>query len=179
MTSTRYRTEVEFAAGARGLDPDLIEAVVLKESSGDPWAWNPEPRYRYFWDVKKHQPFRRLVLAEGQSEIPPDDFRALAGDPDQEWWGQQASWGLMQIMGAVAREQGFEAPYLPALCQVDVNLRHGCLHLSRHLEWAGGEIVKALAAYNGGRGGWSNPVPLAYAKAVDGILMRVKKARRL
>ena len=91
-------------AAAHGLPPLLITALVEQESAGDPYAWNPEPRYRYLWDVKRNAPFRTPTEAERASEIPPHDFPTLGGDRDQEWWGQQASWGLMQVMGAVARE---------------------------------------------------------------------------
>jgi len=43
---------------------------------------------------------------------------------------QRTSWGLMQIMGAVARERGFRG-WLTELCDPAVNLEWGC----RHLRW--------------------------------------------
>src|SRR5687767_808548 len=89
-----------------GLDPRLLRAQVLQESGGNTWAYNPEQRYRYFWNVKLWKPFREVTDPECSSEFPPVDFPTLAGDRDQEWWAQQASWGLMQVMGAVAREHG-------------------------------------------------------------------------
>jgi soluble lytic murein transglycosylase-like protein len=141
------------AARSFGLDPLLVRALVEVESGGDPYAWNPEPGYRYFWDVRKRQPFRPVTAAEVRSKHPPADFVCLAGDPDQEWWGQQVSWGLMQVMGAVARERGFRGRYLPQLCAIASNLTYGCGHLAVLLAWARNDQEQALAAYNGGRGG--------------------------
>jgi len=138
------------AALDHGLDPKLLAAIVSRESSWDPWAWNPEPRYQYFWDLRKSIPFRKVTEPELASKRPPADFPALAGDRDQEWWGQQASWGLMQVMGAVARECGFRGPYLPATLDPFDNLRLGCIHLRRKIHQAEGDIRHALLLWNGG-----------------------------
>jgi hypothetical protein len=138
------------AAELAKLPVSLVKAVCRQESSFRPWAWNPEPRYRYLWDIKKQAPFRPLTAEENASEIPPPDFPAPPGvDRDAEWWGQQASWGLMQLMGAVPREYGFPCQDLPELCDVTLNLWYGCRHLSvllgRHRTWAA-----TLSAYNSG-----------------------------
>jgi transglycosylase-like protein with SLT domain len=133
--------------------PATVMGLVSVESNGNPWAWNPEPRYRYFWDVRKRAPFRPVSQLELSTEVPPDDFPTLAGDRDQEWWGQQASWGLMQIMGARARENGFVGLYLTELCSPSVNLDLGCHALAQDLRWAGGDYERALAGYNGGHSG--------------------------
>jgi soluble lytic murein transglycosylase-like protein len=150
------------------LDPQLVLGLVDVESSGDRWAWNPEPRYRYFWNVRANLPFRSVSAAEIATEIPPSDFPSLAGDRDQEWWAQQASWGLMQIMGATARENGFSGRYLTQLCEIDLNLRIGCTILKNLKGWSKGDMARMLAAYNGGRRG--NIVPpyrnVAYATKV-------------
>lgn len=136
-----------------GLDPFLIEALIIVESNFDEWAWNPEPRYRYLWDIRQNKPFRVLTPDEISSEKPPNDFHSLAGDPDQEWWGQQASWGLMQIMGAVAREHGFTGPYITKLLNPIENFQFGSIHLKSQFTWARGDAEQALAAWNGGRSG--------------------------
>jgi len=110
------------------IDPALIIAIILQESAGNPWAYNPEPRYRWFWNVRNDSPFRKINDIEIASKIPPNDFPCLIGDPDQEWWGQQASWGLMQVMGAAAREQHFRGPYLTELCHPYLNIEYGIKH---------------------------------------------------
>ncbi|MBK9496775.1 MAG: lytic transglycosylase domain-containing protein [Xanthomonadales bacterium] len=129
----------------------LILGIVQAESSGDTWAYKPEPPYRYLWDVKRGRPFRDLTMAERTSENAPHDFLAPVPsvDPDAEWWGQQASWGLMQVMGAVAREVGFGGPYLTALCDPALGLHIGCTKLRRLLQ-AYGDAEMAVSAYNFG-----------------------------
>src|SRR5688572_30406951 len=109
-----HEAAIKAAAKTHGVDAELIAALVQIESSGEQSAWNPEPAYRYFWNVKTQQPYRCSAL-EALAKSPPLDFPCLIGDPDHEWWGQQISWGLMQIMGAVARERGYAAPYLTQL----------------------------------------------------------------
>jgi hypothetical protein len=164
--NTTFRPLIESNARRFGVSADMVEAVVLVESSANPWAWNPEPHYRYLWNVRTHQPFRKLTDAERASEVPPTDFPFLAGDRDQEWWGQQASWGLMQVMGAVARENSFDDPYLTRLCAPEVNLAIGCRVLLGLLLWSDGDVKKALGGYNAGRGGWDSPAGRAYATKV-------------
>ena len=138
-------------AETSGFEPALMLAVIWQESGGESAAWNPEQRYRWFWNVRTDQPFRKVTDEESASEFPPKDFPCLAGDPDQEWWAQQASWGLMQPMGAVARECGYRGLWLPALIrEPDLNIQIGCTHLARKLKQAGGDIRAALLRYNGG-----------------------------
>jgi len=160
-----------------GPDVALVRALVEVESSGNPWAWNPEPRYRYFWNVKTDAPFRRVTEAEIASPYPPADFHARAGDPDQEWWAQQASFGLMQVMGAVARERGCRLAYLTELCAPAVNLEIGYDHLARQLDWARGDVERALAAYNGGRAGNATR-PFRNASYAAKVLTVLRDARR-
>lgn len=154
------------AAAHAQIPADLLGALVCVESGGNPWAWNPEPAYRYLWDVRANRPFRSVSLAELTAKFPPEYFPALAGDPDQEWWGQQASWGLCQIMGAVARERGFRGPYLTQLCDPTINLALGATHLADALRWAKGNDAKAIASYNTGRGHWDSVAGRAYAAKV-------------
>jgi hypothetical protein len=145
-------TVVDNTAAAHGLPVELIAAIVEVESTNNQWAWNPEPAYRYLWDVKRNAPFRSLNAAEVASKRPPADFPALAGDRDQEWWAQQASWGLVQVMGGVARECGFRGPYLTELCEPKTCLEYGCRHLANlhrrfYTRWGWDGVI---AAYNAG-----------------------------
>jgi hypothetical protein len=152
MTS-EYTSEILTVSAQFKLNPDMVAAQVTVESAGNPWAWNPEPAYRYLWNVRLHKPFRPLTANEMINELPPADFPTLAGDRDQEWWAQQASWGLMQVVGAVARQYGFRNNYLSELCEPIQGLTVGCHVMSDLLEWSNGDISQALAAYNGGRYG--------------------------
>jgi len=151
--SSALLAAIEHEARERHLSPELLEGIVRVESGGDPWAWNPEPHYRYLVDASTGRPFRRLTPEEIASESPPGDFPScpgLADDVDAEWWGQQASWGPMQVMGAVAREHGFRA-HFPRLCQPAVGVHYGALHLAslkRRFSKLGTDAV--IAAYNAG-----------------------------
>lgn len=138
------------AAQQNGLQPELVLGIIEVESGGDTFAWNPEPHYRYLWDIARSKPFRALTADERTSETPPRDFPCPPGvDRDAEWWGQQASWGLMQVMGAVAREMGYAGRHLPGLCQPATGLAVGCIYLSR-LVRRYGKPEPAVAAYNAG-----------------------------
>lgn len=174
MALTAYRAQIVTAAQAHGVDPDVVEAMVIVESKGRAWAWNPEPTYRWLWDVRLNRPFRSLTTAEASSKWPPPDFPTSGGDRDQEWWGQQASWGLLQVMGAVARERGFRGHYLPELCDPAVNLALGVTHYASLLRWAQGDPWKAVGAYNGGRGGWNKAAPQQHVAKVKGEFGRVR-----
>lgn len=112
-----------------GLPLPLILAIIKVESGGDVFGWNPEPKYRYFWDVRLNRPFRPVTALEIASELPPPDFLSGAGDRDAEWWGQAASWGPMQVMGGVARELGMKG-HFPQLCSTHMGVEYGCRHLS-------------------------------------------------
>lgn len=139
------------AAQRHNLDAALVRAIVEIESGWQIWAWNPEPHYRYLWNVRENAPYR-ASSRQALEKSPPSDFPTLAGDRDNEWWGQQASWGLMQVMGAVAREYGFREPYLPALCRPADNLDIGCRHLARLQRRFGPShgVDGVIAAYNAG-----------------------------
>ena len=65
--------------------------------------------------------------------------------------GQMCSWGIMQVMGAVAREHGFtgKPSDFPKLCTIPDGLLYGCLHLvkfrARYSAWP-----DVIASYNAG-----------------------------
>ena len=104
---------------------ELIEAFATVESSLNPWALRYEPQYKY------------LYLLDDRSHLSPT-----------ERVGQMCSWGLMQVMGAVAREHGFKG-YFPQLCDPIVGLRYGCLHVTK-FRAKYGQWSDVIAAYNAG-----------------------------
>lgn len=151
QVSDAVRTAAHQRCSLERLPLNLVLAIIMVESSGDTYAWNPEPKYRYLWDVARKRAFRTLTPTENWSETPPADFPVLVGDRDAEWWGQQASWGLMQVMGAVAREYGFDK-HFPALADITAGISVGCRHLGmlhgRYINSGGWPAV--VAAYNAG-----------------------------
>jgi soluble lytic murein transglycosylase-like protein len=88
-------------AAQYSLDHALICAIVEQESAWDPHAIRYEPAFR-----------TRYVAPLG---LPPTEEVA-----------RSISWGLMQVMGQVAREHGFTAKSLAALCDPATGLAIGC-----------------------------------------------------
>lgn len=163
------------------LPVELVTAIVQVESGCNRFAMRTEPAYPYLWDVGHGVPFRTNSSIASQ-RIPPAQFNSPAGSSRMtEWLGQQTSWGLMQVMGAVAREYGF-AGHFPGLCDPLQGLHYGCQHLARLRDryytdhgWRG-----VVAAYNAGSprhalsGGYENQ---AYVTKIDleGGLVMIEK----
>lgn len=150
------------------LPPDLVIAICQTESSGDPFASRFEPDYPYLWDNQLNRPLANV--SAGSKLVPVPGFKALAGvTPHTEWVHQKTSWGLMQVMGGVARARGWTGP-LPALCSALTGLEIGCNHLAhlrdRFLDgygWAG-----VVAAYNAGNPRSKTGEAYAYKVAENG-----------
>lgn len=131
--------------------PPLIWGIVQAESAGDSSAFRHEPHYRYLWDVVRHQPFRKLSGPEVDSTRPPADFQSLPRvSQATEWFAQRTSWGLMQVMGAVAREMGFYEPFLSRLCHQQIGLEIGCKFVRRLMHRYGDQRDLVVSAYNAG-----------------------------
>jgi soluble lytic murein transglycosylase-like protein len=148
---TAYRDLIERVATGYALDPNLVEAVVIAESSGYTDAFRFEPDF-----------YRRYLAAK--PEYANQNPRRVS-----------SSYGLMQVMYTTAQQHGYSG--LPeGLFVPDVGLRYGCIHLVKMLTWADGEVRKALAAYNGGQGNWKATYPQQYASRVLKLHESVKAA---
>lgn len=143
---------IEAAALDHGLPAGIVAAIVQVESTANTFASRYEPDYAYLWNVKASKPYR--VRPEDRSlDRAPSDFSAPRGvSIHTEWISQQTSYGLMQVMGAVARELGFTGTFLTHLCYPATGLDIGCRLLAnlkrRYLAKYGWEGV--LRGYNGG-----------------------------
>ncbi|MEN6545685.1 MAG: transglycosylase SLT domain-containing protein [Armatimonadia bacterium] len=139
------------AAARQGLDLALVLAIVEHESSFRPGAVKREPNYRYVLDVSTWKPFRRLTDAEAASPSPPADFPAPPGvTRDAEWTLQRMSFGLLQCMGALARERNYTARWLDDLiADVEAQLDIGCAHLAAKVAKYR-PIEAAISAFNAG-----------------------------
>lgn len=119
-----YQSLAIDAAKAHSLDPVLVQAVCEQESSWDTWAIRFESAF-----------LERYVKPLGLT--------------DTESYARSFSWGLMQIMGQVARELGYKG-HLAALCDPGVGLEWGCQHLANKLKDVNGNVHMALQRWNGG-----------------------------
>jgi soluble lytic murein transglycosylase-like protein len=126
------------AAASQSLDPALVCGVVEQESGWNPWAMRYEP----------------LFFAKYVAPLYTNNKISAS-----EAYARGFSWGLMQVMGQVAREAGFDALFLSALCDPEQGLAIGCKILRKKFDVADGDAPRALLAWNGG----ANP---AYAAEV-------------
>jgi|SRR6185503_7139703 len=123
MIDDEIKNAVEVCSYQYQLPANLVLAICQIESSFDPWAFRYEPQYKYLLGD-------RLTMSL------------------TEKFGQMCSWGLMQVMGGVAREHGYKGP-LPQLCLPDLGVNYGCKHLQKFfLKYK--NYPDAIASYNAG-----------------------------
>jgi soluble lytic murein transglycosylase-like protein len=136
-----FKPLIQAASKAHGIPESLLHSIVLQESSGKPSAYRFEPAY-----------YERYLKGRPEwADLDPDRI--------------SASYGLFQIMFPTARQHGFkgepEELFIPT-----INVEIACKILKNLLEWSEGDIPKAVAAYNGGKGNWAGSAPQFYAKTV-------------
>src|SRR5260370_1866702 len=116
------------AAAAQSLDPALVCAVVEQESAWNPWAMRYEPAF-----FSKYVAFLYTNNKVSATEAYARGF----------------SWGLMQVMGQVARETGFDALFLSAFCDPEQGLAVVCKVLRNKFDAMARDTTRALLACNG------------------------------
>lgn len=131
-----YEVDIRGYARQNGLEPALVAALILTESSGNPHAYRYEDGFYQRYLANQPSKHLGLVWDEGVTEESERRLRAF-------------SFGLCQIMGQTAREYGFEGP-LPELFNTSINIRLGCQILGSHLKHFR-DLDLALSAYNSGR----------------------------
>lgn len=112
-----------------GIDVRVIVACAMTESSGNPFVTRYEDHYRWLYEPEKFSKQNGIQL-------------------DHEIYLQKTSWGMMQIMGAVARELGYYGP-LTRLAEPPVGLSWGSKKLAECLKKYG-NLTDAISAYNQG-----------------------------
>ncbi|EHJ46351.1 Lytic transglycosylase catalytic [Solidesulfovibrio carbinoliphilus subsp. oakridgensis] len=135
---------------AHALPPALIHAMLMVESTGNPFAMRFEPAF-----------YDRYLKGKPLSFTPP------SCSIDTEAIGRATSWGLLQIMGETARCLGFRG-WFGELLTPEIGLEWGCRYLARlrdrFLNTGGWEVVSR--AYNGGPGNAHNPANTYPAKVL-------------
>lgn len=123
MTSEVLRSLIAAHPDRGQLPVEAVLAVTMKESSFREYAIRYEDHYQW------------LVGDQGTMSVA-------------ERLGQKHSWGLMQVMGGLARELGFTGAF-HELWTPETGLKYGMLYLNklykRHGNWP-----DTLAAYNAG-----------------------------
>lgn len=140
-------------------DPELIRALVLKESAGETFSFRHEPNYKYLWF------YREFADRVGRSVT-------------SEKFGQMCSWGPMQVMGAVAREYGF-AGWFPELSIAELGVHYGCMHLKKLRDRFGPNEMDLISAYNQGSPRKTPGGLYENQTYVDAVWKLLQEARRL
>ena len=136
---THYWKEIVAAATKYQLDPILVEAMVVKESSGNTDGFRFE---KDFWN--RYLKPNKLYNGQNPRRV-------------------SSSYGLMQVMYPVAVERGYPKELHPELLFVpETGLDYGCRQLRFLLDWANTgwpeqaesvRLTAAISAFNGGKGG--------------------------
>lgn len=121
---------IEKNAFSYGLDPSWFPAIITQESRWNLLAVRYEPNYAYLYR--------------------PEQFTSGFNSMATEVNTQKTSWGLGQIMGALAREQGHTG-LMAELLIPDINIKHMAIRLAG-LKKRSTEADFIFAGYNGGPG---------------------------
>lgn len=149
---------IEDVASEHNVPKELLGAIIQTESSNNKYACRFEPHYKWVYKQKDH------ARDNGITEATELVF-------------QMTSWGLCQVMGAVAREFGLKGPIFQLLDE-KTNMEYACKLIkrlaSKHKE--GNDII---AAYNAGspikdlKGNYKNQ---SYVDKVNLYLSSIKLA---
>lgn len=121
--------EINFYANRWDVDPNMIAAFIMKESYNNQYAMRHEPNWKYLCNQRDFA--EKLKITVGTEVIC-----------------QSSSWGLMQVMGTVARELGFQG-HLPMLVEIPLNLSIGVQKFKKLMQKYG-DLHDAVSAYNQG-----------------------------
>lgn len=126
MTIDQLKAIAKIAAINMDLDPALVMSVIEHESSWNPWAVRYEPAF-----------YTRYI-------------EKMVGLSSTEKTMRATSFGLMQVMGQVAREKGYDEKFLTSLCDPLNGVMMGCVKLRECWNKAHGDVRETLLCFNGG-----------------------------
>lgn len=151
---------IQLVANEAKIDPVFFQAICTVESSLDPFAMRYEPAWRYFYFPKE---------IAGRLNITEETEKQL----------QKFSYGLAQIMGAVAREHGYQGPLAGLMADPALCLRLSAKHLKKFLVQYGGQESEAAAAYNAGAARKTKGGMFINQQYVDKVDRELRKLRVL
>jgi len=155
MTQENALNIISVKALSYGLDPDLVQSIAKTESSFNPWCVRFEPKWMYYYN-------------------PVNYAKKLGISLDTEKNLQSISFGLMQVMGAVCRELGFDEELI-RLCDPELGVQYGCLKLV-DLKKRYTDEKDIISAYNAGTAYKINGVyrNSEYVDKVSEVLLKLR-----
>lgn len=124
-----FTDEIKQATTKYNVDPAIVKAIITQESAWQMFALRYEPNYRYL--------FQPEIYAKSA-------FISISTEVNT----QKMSWGLGQIMGGLAREQGHKG-LMGELFIPQNNINHICIRIAA-LKKKCDSPEEIFACYNGG-----------------------------
>lgn len=149
---------IELAAQKYNIDKYFIAAIIMNESGGNSCAIRYEPQYKYLFFPREFSEQLHLTL-------------------ETETFAQKTSWGLMQVMGGVARELGFKE-HFPSLCNPETGIDWGAKKLKLCIDKTG-SMQEAAAMYNAGSVRYTSGKLFENQRYVDGVDTWYRKVKGL
>jgi len=140
------------------IDPELVSAFCSAESAYNPLAVRFEPAYHY------------LVA-------PALWAKKVSISADTEMTFQKCSWGMMQVMGGVARDLGYKET-LVGLTVADIGLMYGCMKLKKCMDKYPANLIFAIASYNAGSPRFNTNGDLVNKAYVDKVLSKYNDLKK-
>ncbi len=110
------------------ITPDIVYGVCMQESLMNPHAARFEKHYRWLFKPKQVKP--KICSLETEKTF------------------QKTSFGLMQMMGGVYRELGYEGWLTEIIGKPDLQMDYGCRFLTKKIKKYG--LERGILAYNSG-----------------------------
>lgn len=136
----------------------IILGIIQTESSFNPLACRYEPHYKWLETPDIYA--RKHGITKATEEV-----------------FQKTSWGLMQVMGAVYRQYGYDKPLNALSCDMEAQLIYGIKHFHRlysHYK----DLYKAILGYNRGYRVKDDDVKLALLSENSYISKVLKNSKR-
>lgn len=127
-----FTDEIEKSSLKYGCDPSIVKAIIMQESAWNIYAVRAENSYRWFFNPE--------LYASNNPWI----------NISTEICTQKMSWGLGQIMGALAREQGHNG-LMAEILEPYLNIKHICIRIKTLMKTCKSP-EEIFACYNGGLG---------------------------
>jgi soluble lytic murein transglycosylase-like protein len=148
----KYDDIIEKYSNKYDIPKNIIKAIIKTESDFNTNAIRYETNYR--WLV---EPFDKFHWHTETERIT-----------------QKISFGLMQIMGAVAREKGFDGQFLTELLKPEIGIKYGCKHLHDFYKRYN-NLEDAISSYNQGSPRKNDEGEYINQSYVDKVLSYAKK----